>query len=78
MLHRSPSCPYGKVSSLFLPSLISTLFFSARVCTQSGAKHLFSVQTDSSPIIAHTWMVVQAEEASLAKLCRKLVVIILL
>ena len=45
--------------------------------SQIGVKYLFSVQTDSSHIIAHTWMVVQAEEASLAKLCRKLVVIIL-
>ena len=42
------------------------------------AKYLFSMQIDSSHIITHTWMVVQAEEASLAKLCRKLVVIILL
>ena len=46
--------------------------------TKNGTKYLFSAQTDSSHIIAHTWMVVQAEEASLAKLCRKLVVIILL
>ena len=32
-----------------------------------------TMQTDISHIISHTWMVVQAEEASLAKLYRKLV-----
>ena len=34
---------------------------SAHVC-QIGTKYLVSTQTDSSHIIAHTWMVVQAEE----------------
>ena len=32
-----------------------------------------TVQTDISHIIAHTWMVVQVEEASSVKLCRKLI-----
>ena len=61
-------CGVFFVFAILVENFLSPLF--ARVFTQSGAKHLFSAQTDSSHIIARTWMVVQAEEASLAKLCR--------
>ena len=58
-------CGVFFVFAILVENFLSPLF--AHVFTQSGAKHLFSVQTDSSHIIARTWMVVQAEEASLAK-----------
>ena len=63
------------VFAIFIYRRLLTLF---HVYYKEWHEITCTVQTDISHIIACTWMVVQAEEASLAKLCRKLVVIILL